>query len=404
MSPLENQDPNTRPTDDAAASFSEGDTNDDAARYKRLYLNEKRRNDQAKSKNATMTLQRCGRIIPKMVSLFANMADINYQAEQHQLYVAGKLDADDLEANDEAELEHIKKQNARSNATFLQLVYFVPNLEKELEDGDIDRAEEIFSQLQTGSLAARSDDISKMRIAVAEWLNKAYPQERALDPRTREGRRIEHNVTGWLLCPIKYDWKDESVRRKLRAQEEGFNFTANFCIYALYKKHRGTMTTPDKGFLKSALLVKVIKQFVTSPESAQALDLEALDSDSTDDENVQPTLKMRRTEGGRKKKTNNKSVSGIHNVSKVTPRLIAYSATMLLLSLSSAPEWRVKHAGLNFERFYYCIVDFFEAPPNEVKKKQRHELLKWWNQQIFPLSFTAESSNAADDTMALLNG
>jgi len=34
---------------------------------------------------------------------------------------------------------------------------------------------------------------------------------------------------------------------------------------------------------------------------------------------------------------------------------------------------------MNFHEMYNTIIDYFEDVPNAVKKKQRQQLLVWWN-------------------------
>lgn len=67
-------------------------------------------------------------------------------------------------------------------------------------------------QLKTGATDARSDDTSKLKVAVAEWLNarRTSPTDpgACLDPRDRNDRGISNDYTGRLLCPIDYDWED----------------------------------------------------------------------------------------------------------------------------------------------------------------------------------------------------
>ena len=65
-------------------------------------------------------------------------------------------------------------------------------------------------QLLDGTNNARSDDISRMKWAVANFLNGRLnnPPIPSLDVNTRDGRGLQNVFTGRLLCPIKYDWED----------------------------------------------------------------------------------------------------------------------------------------------------------------------------------------------------
>jgi hypothetical protein len=68
-----------------------------------------------------------------------------------------------------------------------------------------------YIQLQTGANDARSDDTSRLKIVVAEWLNSRTPStsHTRLTAKGKDERGINHDITGHLLCPIDYDWDDE---------------------------------------------------------------------------------------------------------------------------------------------------------------------------------------------------
>jgi hypothetical protein len=61
--------------------------------------------------------------------------------------------------------------------------------------------------LQSGANDAHSDDTSRLKIAVADWLNNRMPGIR-LSAKGKEERGISNDVTGRLLCPIDFDWDD----------------------------------------------------------------------------------------------------------------------------------------------------------------------------------------------------
>jgi hypothetical protein len=65
--------------------------------------------------------------------------------------------------------------------------------------------------LQSGANDARSDDTSRLKIAVAEWLNSRDPYnaslgEARIPTKEKEGRGMGNDCTGRLLCPIEHDW------------------------------------------------------------------------------------------------------------------------------------------------------------------------------------------------------
>jgi len=139
-----------------------------------------------------------------------------------------------------------------------------------------------------------------------------------------------------------------------------------------------------------------------SPSSSH--DIAILDSDENDIEGLQPPQKTRRTETGRKKSSTRKAVAAALQMTRVTPRSIAYAAVQLALALSDAPTWCVEHNGMNLHDMYDTIIDYFEDVKGAERKKRRQQLLTWWNWQIFPESKVEKSSNTRLNTLKLLNG
>ena len=45
---------------------------------------------------------------------------------------------------------------------------------------------------------------------ITEWLNMQYPDAPPLSTIKHDGCGIHHPITGMLLCPIRYDWNDET--------------------------------------------------------------------------------------------------------------------------------------------------------------------------------------------------
>jgi hypothetical protein len=62
--------------------------------------------------------------------------------------------------------------------------------------------------LQAGAGDARSDDTSRLKIAVAEWINMRDESGEQLSSHGKEERGIGHDITGRLICPIDYNWDD----------------------------------------------------------------------------------------------------------------------------------------------------------------------------------------------------
>ena len=131
-------------------------------------------------------------------------------------------------------------------------------------------------ELQKGAKNVLGNDVLSVREAVTNWLNKAYPTHSPLDISSWGNCGIKHETTGWLLCPIEYDWTDErwaifmscfesilnhaqSVRAKLHdcSLDEGFDFAKNFFVCCFYVDYKGNPENVKKGFLRSTLFVQV---------------------------------------------------------------------------------------------------------------------------------------------------
>ena len=65
-------------------------------------------------------------------------------------------------------------------------------------------------QLQKGANDARSDDVRRIKEELALWLNIANAPNPPLNTKCRSDRGMDNDITGRLLCPIEYDWDDET--------------------------------------------------------------------------------------------------------------------------------------------------------------------------------------------------
>lgn len=199
-------------------------------------------------------------------------------------------------------------------------------------------------------------------------------------------------MTPPVFCSAQSIWDEQDVRNKLRAFEDGFDFMENFFIHCLYGDFVGDPNDSDMGFLRSHLLVKTFKHIFTSPSSAKAISL--------DDENVSRPPKAARTSSS-KKKVRKDVASGLQ-MTKVTPRALAYAATQLVFALSNADNWCNEHQGFSFCDFYYFVIDYFEGhdpnseDPDDVEaRREARKLLKWWNDEIFPHSVHSTGATQA---------
>ncbi|KAF5319827.1 hypothetical protein D9611_012832 [Ephemerocybe angulata] len=315
-----------------------------------------------------VTAKQMGRGICKIIDLWKQVSTL---MTEHDIFEEA---TSDMSPEDVGEYKDRFPDRARAYDSIRLLPQIVPNLWAIVDDAGAD--------LSTGAKAARSDDVGRLRPAVAGWLStwsgpKPVP---ALQLGTRADRGIQHDVCGRLLCPIRYDWDDPTVRASIRAFKPGFEL--GWSARCLYEDYRGNPSDIEEGYLKSPLLVKTFKHIFTSPSSAEA---DSSSSGSSDTENSPPANRQRTSTLGRKP-TKRDIATTLNMGQKVTSRSIAYAAVQLLFALSSAPQWKTSHEGLNFNHIYYRIVDYFDVDPEldpesfEIVK----DLLDWWNESIFP--------------------
>ena len=134
---------------------------------------------------------------------------------------------------------------------------------------------QLLSKLQEGANGARSDDIKRIKEELGTWINLDYKPIKLLDPKTRDGRGLQHDVCGGLLTPIQFDWQDleyESdlsicytlvlisfirVRANIRNGADGFSPSNKYFITCLYPTGHGNQRKVEQNFLRSKLLLKV---------------------------------------------------------------------------------------------------------------------------------------------------
>ncbi|KAJ3507400.1 hypothetical protein NMY22_g16943 [Coprinellus aureogranulatus] len=71
----------------------------------------------------------------------------------------------------------------------------------------------------------------------------------------------------------------------------------------------------------------------------------------------------------------------IHGMRGVTAPSVAYIATLVRFSLTSAGSFSRSDPGTDSQTFYNSLLSFLE---DEDEQQQVSELLHWWNEQIFP--------------------
>ncbi|TEB30832.1 hypothetical protein FA13DRAFT_1791985 [Coprinellus micaceus] len=130
--------------------------------------------------------------------------------------------------------------------------------------------------------------------------------------------------------------------------------------------------TPPNQYLNPPLQRNAYKHVFTSPSSVYA------------------------TNNGASKATRS-SNARIHGMTQVTIPSIAYIATQVRFALSSSTTFSRTDLVTDSEFFYDLIIDLLEDPDEEIEVAQ---LLRWWNQQIFPVQVKDSRSVHGDSVIA----
>jgi hypothetical protein len=119
------------------------------------------------------------------------------------------------------------RRKNRNYQSYLQLIKLIPSLKpqatKNVQESNILYYAKVSRhlhpsthpysnplQLIEGANNARSDDVSQVKTSIANLLNSQSenPITPPLNLSTRDGRELQNNFVGRLLCPIKYNWGD----------------------------------------------------------------------------------------------------------------------------------------------------------------------------------------------------
>jgi len=199
------------------------------------------------------------------------------------------------------------------------------------------------------------------------------------------------------------------VRTKLREADPDYDYTIDICLRCFYHGFNGSSNDPVKGFLQSSLLVKVrrlwlymmklIPYYRPSSTFLRRLPLHTTSPFLTMMSIIRRILNLLRKlvvqKLARQRPIQERQLQLIYKWRRSLPGLLLiqlYRYVMsltpyvflqflqLALALSDAPTWCIQHNGMNFREMYDTIIDFFEDVPNQLKKRQRQQLLAWWNQ------------------------
>ncbi|OBZ65086.1 hypothetical protein A0H81_14941 [Grifola frondosa] len=262
--------------------------------------------------------------------------------------------------------EELTATERRELKVFRELLKQIPHFESRILESS---EEEVIimadlHQIQKGANGARSDDTKGIKGTVIDWIT---PKGQALSPpiarNSKTGRGFHHERTGALLCPAGLDWSNNDIKEKLRAGT--IRVAGDQWPLVLYDGFRYDPEDPWNGLLRSGILAA--KFVFTSPSS------------------VDQEPKATRSGNAR-----------IHGMRAMTKASIAYIATQVRFSLTSAAVFSRTDLVTDSERFYNSIVDLLEDPE---EKDEVDSLLTWWNRQLF--SAYAEPERPSNTNTAL---
>ncbi|KIJ50057.1 hypothetical protein M422DRAFT_65783 [Sphaerobolus stellatus SS14] len=233
---------------------------------------------------------------------------------------------------------------------YKQLCRTCPILKEEIKErGKV----EVASKLDTARCNARGEDVKRIK----DLVNELYTFEPPLNKK-KGTRGYNHFQAGRLLLPhsriAEYD-TDAEFRTRLKAGTEVMN-PRDYSIF-LYEDHIVNEFNILDGFLRGKMLVRAFRMVFQGPSSVDGKGPSA-----------------RATKKGNAER---------NSMIKITIPAIAYIATLVHFALDSTASFTAggDHGNFDNNAFYRSIIDLLMVPPMAPFRK---ELLKWWNNQVFP--------------------
>ncbi|KAG1763227.1 hypothetical protein EDD22DRAFT_952475 [Suillus occidentalis] len=272
-----------------------------------------------------------------------------------------------LEQMEDTPLEDFSAEERREHHVFERLLESHPGLLERLKNGSDEDILHVGELIGKGAAGARGDDTKTLKSAVLDWI---VPQGEAIQPPLHRNSKIDrgfnHDLTGFLLCPVGLDWNDTQTQENLRSGE--LWVCGDQWPIFVYAHHTYDSEDPWNGLLRSRLLVCAYKHVFTSPSS------------------VEKEPKATRSGNAR-----------LHGMNSVTAASIAYIATQVRFALSSSSVFSRTDTTTDSETFYHSLLDVLEDPD---ESKEVDELLTWWNRQVFPTSSAAKRRVSANSALS----
>ncbi|KAG6915234.1 hypothetical protein DXG01_012590 [Tephrocybe rancida] len=215
--------------------------------------------------------------------------------------------------------------------------------------------------IDKGMLAARLDNKRAIRDMIFSLLAVAFGDDaQGLEGLDKGDLGFNHPLTRSLLCPVDLNWDDQHTQEHIKAgifKNQTWGWPSFVYVF-------GLLLDPEdmwEGLFRSSLLVAAYKHVFTSRPSIFA----------------QIQLNGSTRPGDR----------CIHGMTHVTPRSIAYVAMQVRFALGSQRLFVLNDTLTSSRKFYESVIEFFDKSSDDI---EMHELLVWWDQQVFLAIETAE--------------
>ncbi|KAJ3778514.1 hypothetical protein FB446DRAFT_832291 [Lentinula raphanica] len=324
------------------------------------------------AKNSESTFLQMGRAIPRRVTVFDDLNNIQVQWDAYRAKYEDDSSLDELAPEPSEEEQAEKRELERGHTAVEEMEHVVKDFVKKAgKEGG--RA--MLSELEKGAESAKTHDTQSATRIVGKELNrrvrkineqrmKEFEEATArqvqarldtpltplallpeFDEGSRGGRGLQNDITGGLLCPGEIDWNNNDIRAAVQRMDPDYDFASSAHSRCFYKDEKFNPDKPDEGYLQSHLLLQ---------------ELGGISGDSRDE--------------------------------NIFPDAIAYAAIHLHLALTDASHWVHSYDGYNYQDLWNFVVDFFEDPIDDEAAKQAKDLLKWWTDRIFTGTGSASNS------------
>ncbi|KAI9462687.1 hypothetical protein HD554DRAFT_2027439 [Boletus coccyginus] len=168
---------------------------------------------------------------------------------------------------------------------------------------------------------------------------------------------FNHNVTGHLLCPMDYNWKDEIHHVAILDSHSDFLVTSDSWLAFLYEGEKYDLKDPRKGLFKNLLLLKVaFKHIFMLLSSAFKTDIQC--------EHIAQTKGQYKLDECH----THSHIAALLGMKSISPYTIAYIIVQLWFVLLSCGSWWILDGNFNYHDFYNNIISFEHVKTFEDQK------------------------------------